>query len=89
MYFRRSRQAGRLKSDPPPRRVVICPTKQPRYKLNIVFIETDFTSLKSSLVEHCQQWQSKLTGLLDVLRHGKLGMILSSVGTNLMELKGT
>ena len=25
------RQASRLKSDPPPRRVVICPNKQPRY----------------------------------------------------------
>ena len=40
-------------------------TSNGRYKLNIVFIETDFTMLKQALVEHCMQWQQKLLQLLN------------------------
>ena len=34
-------------------------------KVVIDFIETDFQPLKNALVDHCQQWQKKLTDLLN------------------------
>ncbi|CEL98551.1 unnamed protein product [Vitrella brassicaformis CCMP3155] len=39
--------------------------QQEEFKVTICFIEADFTLLKQALVQHCQQWQSKLTGLLN------------------------
>jgi hypothetical protein len=37
--------------------------------VSIGFIETDFSQLKAELVVHCQEWQSKLTGLLKTKLH--------------------
>lgn len=36
-----------------------------RLEVVIDFIETDFQPLKNALVDHCQQWQKKLTDLLN------------------------
>merc|ERR1711963_461479 len=45
-------------------------------KVVVDFIETDFTALKNSLMEHCQQWQHKLTDLLQMKARNETNEIL-------------
>merc|ERR1712187_107890 len=45
-------------------------------KIVVDFIETDFTPLKSSLMEHCQEWQRKLTDLLQMKARNETNEIL-------------
>merc|ERR1712187_984160 len=51
-------------------------------KVVIDFIETDFTPLKNALMEHCQQWQKKLTDLLNERARGEMDQILDYFETN-------
>jgi dynein heavy chain, axonemal len=34
-------------------------------KATLAFIETDFSALKQALIDHCVEWQQKLTALLN------------------------
>merc|ERR1712187_841761 len=51
-------------------------------KVVIDFIETDFTPLKNTLMDHCQQWQKKLTDLLNENARTEMDTILQFFETN-------
>merc|ERR1712080_288783 len=51
-------------------------------KVVIDFIETDFTPLKASLSVHCQQWQQKLTNLLNENARTEMDKILEYFDAN-------
>merc|ERR1712194_546903 len=51
-------------------------------KVVIDFIETDFTPLKNTLMDHCQQWQRKLTDLLNENARTEMDNILQHFEAN-------
>lgn len=51
-------------------------------KVVIDFIETDFTPLKNDLMDHCQQWQRKLTTLLNDNARTEMNKILEYFENN-------
>lgn len=50
--------------------------------LNIQFVKVDCSPLKSSLVQHCSVWQTKLTQLLSQLASHRLKEIHTSIHDN-------
>jgi dynein heavy chain len=46
------------------------------------FIETDFTPLKNALMYHCQQWQGKLTDLLNENARTEMTKVIEYFDTN-------
>ncbi|CAE8702622.1 unnamed protein product, partial [Polarella glacialis] len=51
-------------------------------KVVFTFIETDFTPLKNALMDHCQQWQRKLTDLLNENARTEMTKLLEYFDTN-------
>jgi len=56
--------------------------QQEEPKVVIDFIETDFQPLKNALVDHCQQWQKKLTDLLNENARTEMNRLLEYFDNN-------
>lgn len=50
--------------------------------LNIRFVKLDCSPLKSSLVQHCSDWQSRLTHLLSHMASNRLKELHASLQDN-------
>lgn len=50
--------------------------------LNIRFVKLDCSALKSSLVQHCSDWQTKLTQLLSHMASNRLKELHASLRDN-------